>query len=187
MRILSMYISMVVAASAGAAPLGAESFQRAFVEAKKNAEVVAEVKVVSVVCGEVTKKNDKPRSVTLHVAMQVLEVEKGVVKKNEMIVVSRHQALPDGPGPGSPGYMNALYQFPFTPGVKGSIALNWDKDGRRYVAISGWVKEPNHAEIPTEVGEVLSVESDTGHEEIERCKASSPSQSINLIQALRPH
>jgi hypothetical protein len=53
--------------------------------------------------------------------------------------------------------MAALRQFPFTPGVKGNVALRWDKEARRYVGVAGWVPEPNNAEIPKEVGKSISV------------------------------
>ena len=62
---------------------------------------------------------------------------------------------PSGPGPGSYGYMGAVRRFPFTPGVQGSVALNWDKESRRYTNVAGWVPTPNNAAIPTEVGKAF--------------------------------
>lgn len=138
-----------------AAPINPEAHRKAFEEAKKDADVVAEVRVLAVVCTDATKDGDKIRSVTLQVAMQMLAIDKGPVKKNEIVVVSRHVTLPVGPGPGSYGYMAAIRQFPFTPGVKGSVALRWDKENRAFVAVAGWVPEPNQTEIPKEVGKAI--------------------------------
>jgi len=139
-----------------ATPINPEAFRIRFESAKKDADVVAEVRVLTVVCTEAKREGDEVRSVTIQVAMQVLVVEKGTVKKNEIVVVAREVQLPAGPGPRSYGYMGALRQFPFTPGVKGNIALRWDKEGRAYVAVAGWVPEPNHAEIPKEVGKAIA-------------------------------
>lgn len=140
-----------------ATPINPEAFRIRFESAKKDADVVAEVRVLTIVCTEAKKEGNEVRSVTLQVAMQVLAVEKGTVKKNEIVAVAREVQLPAGPGPRSYGYMGALRQFPFTPGVKGNVALRWDKEGRRYVGIAGWVPEPNNAEIPKEVGKSVSV------------------------------
>jgi len=139
-----------------AQPVNPVVHRDAFEAAKKDAELVAKVRVLTVVCTEATKKGDKVSSVTLQVALQVLEVEKGPVKKNEIVVVSRKVTLPAGPGPQSYGYMGDLHRFPFTPGVKGSVALRWDKEGRAYVAVAGWVAEPNGGDIPKEVGQAIS-------------------------------
>lgn len=138
-------------ASSYASPVNPEVFHEAFNDAKKDADVVADVRVLTVVCTEA-----KDGFVTLQVALQMLSVEKGPVKKNEIVVVSHRVGLPIGPGPGTYGYMAALHRFPFTPGVNGSVALHWDKDSNRYVAVSGWVAEPNNEEIPKEVGKALS-------------------------------
>ena len=85
----------------------------------------------------------------------MLDAEKGPVKKNEVLVVSHQVELPSGPGPRSYGYMGALRRFPFTPGVKGDVALRWDKDRKGYVNVAGWVEMPNNASIPTEVGQAF--------------------------------
>ncbi len=53
--------------------------------------------------------------------------------------------------------MAAQRQFPFTPGVKGNVALNWDKEKLVYVVVAGWVPEPNGAQIPTEAGKKIEV------------------------------
>jgi hypothetical protein len=92
--------------------------------------------------------------VTLQVVLLVEKVEKGGLKKNEVVTVARKVALPTGPGPRAYGYMAETRKFPFTPGVRGSVALQWKKDDRAYTALSGWVPEPNGAEIPKEVGKV---------------------------------
>ena len=141
-----------------AAPVNPAVYSAAFDKAKADAEVVAEVRVVTVVCTDAKKEGDKVSSVTLQVALQVLSAEKGPVKKNEVVVVSRNVTLPSGPGPGMYGYWGQTHQFPFTPGVKGSVALRWDKDARGYVAIAGWVPEPNNdaSDIPTEVGKAMA-------------------------------
>src|SRR5262249_21367545 len=97
----------------------------------------------------------KNKSVTLQVSLQVLESEKGPIKKNDVLVVTHKVNLPSGPGPGSYGYMGAVRRFPFTPGVEGQVALRWDKDARAYVVIAGWVPAPNNAAIPTEVGKAF--------------------------------
>lgn len=139
-----------------ASPINPEVYRTAFETAKKDAEVVAEVQVLTVVCTDATKEGDNVRTVTLQVALQVQAIEKGPIKKNDIVVVARQVTLPSGPGPGTYGYMGAIRQFPFTPGVRGSVALSWDKESRNYVAKAGWVAEPNHAEIPTTVGKAIS-------------------------------
>ena len=97
----------------------------------------------------------KAKTVTLNVGLQVLNVERGPIKKNDMLLVRLSVNLPSGPGPGSYGYMGAVRRFPFTPGVRGDVALRWDSDGRRYLPVAGWVAEPNGAAIPTEVGQAF--------------------------------
>jgi hypothetical protein len=108
---------------------------------------------LSTVC-TATEGEGKSKSVTLQVSLQVLDSEKGPVKKNDVVVVIHKVNLPSGPGPGSYGYWGSVYRFPFTPGIEGNVALRWDKDSRTYAAIAGWVPMPNKAPsaIPTEVG-----------------------------------
>ena len=147
-----------------ASPIIPVAIKERFDSSKKDADVVADVRVLTVVCTDAKKEGDKVRSVTLQVAMQVLAVEKGSVKKNEILVVSREVHLPVG-GRGMYGYMAAVREFPITPGVKGSVALRWDKEGRAYSAIAGWVPEPNNdsADIPKEVGKALSATDSPGN------------------------
>ena len=144
-----------------AAPVNPAAFQAKFDAAKKDADVVADVRVITVVCTEAKKEDDKVRSVTLQVAMQVLTVEKGPVKKNEIVVVSRevHFVGRSRPGGCTASMAEVTQQFPFTPGVKGSVALRWDKEGRAYAAVAGWVPEPNNdsRDIPKEVGKAAEV------------------------------
>jgi hypothetical protein len=137
-----------------AAPINPAAFKAQFEQARKSAEVVARVRVLTAVC---TAAGGKASSgvVTLQLALQVLEVDKGPVKRNDLVVVSREVTPPAGPGPRSYAYMAAVRQFPLTPGVRGAVALRWDKEQRRYVALAGWVPEPNGAPIPTEVGKAL--------------------------------
>jgi hypothetical protein len=132
-------------------PINPMVYKTKFDAAKKDAEVVANVRVLSAVCTEAAGEG-KMKSVTLQLALQVLESEKGPTKKNSVLVVAHKVNLPSGPGPGSYVYMAAMRQFPFTPGVKGSVALRWDKELRAYTAIAGWVPEPNNTAIPREVG-----------------------------------
>jgi hypothetical protein len=137
-----------------AAPINPEAHKRDFEDKKKEAEVVAQVRVVGVVCSAVGE-GEKAKPLTLQVALQVLAVEKGNLKKNDVVVVSHIVTPPSGPGPGAYGYMAAIRRFPFTPGVVGDVALNWDKEKRAYVGLAGWVAEPNNAAIPMEVGKAL--------------------------------
>jgi hypothetical protein len=137
------------------APINPKVFRQQFEEAKKTAEVVAGVRVLSAVCTEVAGGAGKPKSVTLQVSLQVTAVEKGPAKKNDVLVVSHKVDLPAGPGPRAYGYMAALRRFPFTPGVQGSVALRWDKAHRRYAVVGGWVPTPNNAAIPTDVGKAF--------------------------------
>jgi len=137
-----------------AQPINPQVFKVKFEEARKDAEVVAAVRVLAATCTE-TAGEGKARSVVLQLSLQVLEADKGPVKKNDIVVVRHKVNLPAGPGPGSYGYMGAVRQFPFTPGVRGDVALRWDADSRRYVVVAGWVAEPNGAAIPTEVGKAF--------------------------------
>jgi hypothetical protein len=139
-----------------AAPINPKAFSEEFEKAKKDAEVVAEARVLTVVCADTKKEGDKVRAVTLQIALQMLAVDKGPLKKNEVVVVSRDVTLPAGPGPGMYGYNAEMRRFPFTPGVKGNVALRWDKESRAYVPLAGWVAEPNNAEIPKAVGKAIS-------------------------------
>jgi hypothetical protein len=143
-----------------AGPINPMVFKKKFEDSKKEAEAVAEVRVLSAVCTE-TAGEGKAKSVTLQLSLQVLESEKGPAKKNDVLVVTHKVNLPAGPGPGMYGYTAAVRQFPFTPGVKGSVALRWDMEKRQYAVIAGWVPEPNldAAAIPKEVGKA-SVASD---------------------------
>jgi hypothetical protein len=147
--------ALVVAAWVGssalrAAPVNPAVFKQQFDQARKDADVVAEVRALAAVCTAAGKANNG--RVTLQVALQVLGVEKGPVKKNDILAVSHSVTPAAGPGPRAYGYMAALRQFPFTPGAKGSVALRWDKKHRRYAVVAGWVPNPNNTPIPTEVG-----------------------------------
>ena len=53
--------------------------------------------------------------------------------------------------------MGEIRRFPFVPGVKGAVALNWNKDRRGYVAVAGWVEQPNDnpSAVPTMVGQAF--------------------------------
>jgi hypothetical protein len=137
-----------------AAPINPMAFKQQYESAKKGADVAASVRVISAVCTE-AEGAGKARTVTLQVCLQVLDVEKGPVKKSDVLVVSRKVTLPAGPGPRAYGYMAELRRFPFTPGVEGSVALKWDNASRRYVGVAGWVPTPNNAAIPTEVGKAF--------------------------------
>jgi hypothetical protein len=147
-----------VLAAAGplaAQPINPQVFKKQFDEAKQEADVVAQVRVLAAVCTEAAGEG-KMKSVTLQLSLQVLDSEKGPAKKNDVLVVTHKVQLPAGPGPGSYGYMGALRRFPFTPGVQGSVALRWDKEARQYTGIAGWVPESNNAPIPTEVGKAFT-------------------------------
>jgi hypothetical protein len=154
-KLLAVVLTAVLAGPVAAQPINPQVFKKRFEEAKKDAEVVADVQVLSAVCTELAGAG-KAKSVTLQLSLLVLDAEKGPAKKNEVLLVAHKVNLPAGPGPGMYGYMGALRQFPFTPGVKGSVALGWDKDARKYTAIAGWVPEPNHAAIPKEVGQAFA-------------------------------
>jgi hypothetical protein len=149
-------LGWAVAGRLPAAPINPASFKERFETAAKDAEVVGEVRVLAAACTATVGGGADPVTVTLEVSLQMLAPEKGPVKKGEVIVVWHQVPLPAGPGPRSYGYMAAVRQFPFTPGVKGSVALNYDKDHRRYIAMGGWVPEPNGAQIPSEVGKVFT-------------------------------
>jgi hypothetical protein len=157
-------LSVGVAAVALAAPINPAAFKDRYDEAKKNAEVAGQVRVLSAACTAIEGAEGEPKTVTLAVSLQILEADKGPVKKDEVVLVCHKVQLPSGPGPRAYGYMAAVRQFPFTPGVKGSAALRWDKEKRYYTAIAGWVPEPNGAAIPSEVGKVFSA-SDGGKSE----------------------
>ena len=148
---IAMNLALIGSGTGG--PINPQVFKKKFDDAKKDADVVADVRVLSAVCSEAGGEG-KMKSVTLQLSLQVLESERGPAKKNEVLVVTHKVNLPAGPGPGSYGYMAAVRQFPFTPGVKGSVALRWDKERRNYAAIAGWVAEPNNVAIPKEVGAV---------------------------------
>jgi hypothetical protein len=128
-------------------------FKKKFEAARNEAEVVAKVRVLAAACSEAAAGKGGP--VTLQVALQVLDSEKGPLKKGEVVVVSHKVTPPAGPGPRAYGYMSALRQFPFTPGVLGDVALRWDKERRAYVPVAGWVETPNNAPIPLEAGKAF--------------------------------
>jgi hypothetical protein len=140
-----------------AGPINPKVYKTKFDAAKKDADVVASVRVLATVCTAVAGQG-KQRSANLELALQVLEVEKGDVKKNDVLVVTHKVNLPAGPGPGMYGYWASLSQFPFTPGVKGDVALRWDKEARRYAPVAGWVPTPdkNPRAVPTEVGKAFT-------------------------------
>jgi hypothetical protein len=143
-----------VAGLATAQPINPEVYKKQFEEARKDAEVVAKVRVLGAVCTAVEGEG-KAKMVTLHVSLQVLDSDKGC-KKNDVLVVTHKVTLPSGPGPGSYGWMGAIRRFPFQPGVEGDVALKWDKDARIYTAIAGWVPTASNAAIPTEVGKAYT-------------------------------
>jgi hypothetical protein len=140
-----------------AQPINPIVHKKAFDEASKTADVVAQVRAVKAVCKAVEGEG-KAKTVTLEVSLQVLTSDKGPLKKDEVVVVTRKVLLPAGPGPGSYGYMGEIRKFPFVPGVKGQVALNRDKDKGGYIAVAGWVEQPNGnpAAIPTTVGQAIA-------------------------------
>lgn len=150
-----------------------ESVRKKYEAAKEAGDVVIEVRVLTVVCSAARKDDDdKLKSVTLQIAMQVLSVEKGPIKKNEIVVVSRDVETPQivtikhyNTGTkqvdmlnGKNVYPNIGYspQFPLAPGAKGNVTLRWDVDRRVYVPTAGWLIEPSPDGIPVEVGKALS-------------------------------
>jgi hypothetical protein len=161
MRTLTMLAGTIGAALLVQAPLAGQAinpkvFEKKYEEAAKDAAVVAKVRCLAAVCTGVEGEG-KAKAVTLSLSLQVLDAVKGV-KKNDVLVVSHKVNLPGGPGPGSYGYMGAVRQFPFIPGVEGQVALRWDNDSRSYAVIAGWVATApsiNPAEIPTEVGKAF--------------------------------
>jgi hypothetical protein len=138
-----------------AAPINPVVYKNIYESKRKSAEVVARVRVLAAVCTEVVGETPVNRSGTLKLSLQVLAVEKGPVQKNDILIVTHTVRLPGGPGPRSYPYQVAVRQFPFTPGVQGDAALRWDNERRTYVAVTGWVAEPNGAAIPTEVGKAF--------------------------------
>ena len=137
-----------------AQPINPQVFKKKFEAARKDAEVVAKVRVLAAVCSEDAAGKGGP--ITLQVALQVLDSEKGPAKKGDILAVTHKVTPPAGPGPRAYGYMSAMRQFPFTPGVQGDVALRWDKECRAYVAVAGWVETPNNAVIPLEVGKAYA-------------------------------
>jgi hypothetical protein len=150
--------AVVLAALGGEARLAAQAinpqvFKKKYEAARGEAEVVAKVRVLAAVCSEAAAGKGGP--VNLQVALQILDSEKGPLKKGDVIVVTHKVTPPAGPGPRAYGYMSALRQFPFTPGVHGDVALRWDKERRAYVSVAGWVETPNNAPIPLEAGKAF--------------------------------
>ncbi|HZU38878.1 MAG TPA: hypothetical protein VFA18_23325 [Gemmataceae bacterium] len=137
---------------APASPINPQVFKARFDQARKDAKVVAHVRVLAVSCTSVRSEEGKPRAVMLQIALQISKAEKGPIRAGDVLVVRHEVALPEGPGPRMYGYMAAQRQFPFTPGVKGDVALRWDREKRAYRPVAGWVADPNGAAIPTEVG-----------------------------------
>jgi hypothetical protein len=173
-RILASEPLSVVEARKKAEAAYLESLQKGFKKAKATADVVAEVRVVTVVCTEAQKKDNKLNSVTVQIAMQILEVEKGPIKKNEIVVVSRRVETPQelvaqGYIPGAKRTVDVLdgksiypnvgmsRDFPLAPSVKGHVALTWDKEARAYVPLAGWVTEPRPEGVPVEVGKAICI------------------------------
>jgi hypothetical protein len=150
---------LAVAATAVGAPINPQVYKTAYDDKSKNADVVVQVRVASAVCTEAAGEQPN-RMVTLKLGLQVLEVEKGAVKKGDVISVAHKVTLPAGPGPRAYGYMAAQRQFPFTPGVRGYAALNFDKEKSTYSVVVGWVPDPNGAAIPTEVGKKIEADAE---------------------------
>jgi hypothetical protein len=136
-----------------AGPINPKVFKTKFDKAAKDADLVATVRVLAAVCTGKTGAA-KGGAVNLELALQVLKVQRGKAKENEVLVIAHKITLPAGPGPRSYGYWAALRQFPCTPGVHGDVALRWDKEARRYAVVAGWVESPNNnpAALPTAVG-----------------------------------
>jgi hypothetical protein len=162
-KFLGALAAGAVAALAGAtaAPINPAVYKQQFEEARKDADVVAQVRVLAAVCTEVGGDSPGGRPVTLQLSLQVIGADKGPVKKNDVLVVTHKVVKSSRPGPAAYGYMAAQRRFPFTPGVRGDVALRWDGKARCYAGVAGWVPEPNNAAIPTEVGKAL-VAGDSG-------------------------
>jgi hypothetical protein len=158
-RTLGAAATLAATTALSAAPINPQVFKTMFDEKSKNAEIVAQVRVAAVTCTEAAGEAPN-RTVTLQLTLKALEVEKGDVKKGQTITLTHKVTLPAGPGPRSYGYTAAQRQFPFTPGVTGSVALNYDKEKRVYVVVAGWVPEPNGAAIPTEAGKKIEADAE---------------------------
>jgi hypothetical protein len=98
-------LAFVVLGAAGsdrfvaAGPINPMAYKQKFEQSKKDAAVVAQVRVLAVVCTEVMGEG-KARTANLQISMQVLDNEKGPIKKNDVLVVPHKVSLPAGPGPG---------------------------------------------------------------------------------------
>jgi hypothetical protein len=135
-----------------AQPINPQVYKKRLDAAKKDADVVVTAKAIAVVCAA-AEGQGKQRSVNLNVALQVLDTEKGSLKKNDVLVISRKVNLPSGPGPGMYGYWGQQKQFPFNPGSQGELALRWNKESNSYDVLAGWVATPQNVQVPTEVGQ----------------------------------
>jgi len=83
---------------AAAQPINPQAFKKQFEEAKKDAEVVAVVRALAASCTAIMGEG-KARSVTLEVALQVVQSEKGAVKQGDILVVAHTVNLPAGLAP----------------------------------------------------------------------------------------
>ncbi|QVL32830.1 hypothetical protein KIH39_02605 [Telmatocola sphagniphila] len=128
--------------------------KKQFESDKKEAEVIAEVRVLSVVCTEASGQDPMERLFELNICLQVLKVEKGSIRKNDLVVVSRSVTTILHPYADTTFY----HKFPVNPGVKENVALKWDVQARRYGIVSGWVAEPfsSGLNFPREVGKAIS-------------------------------
>jgi hypothetical protein len=120
--------------------------------ATATADVVAEVRVLSVVCKEARHdKEGKLLSITLQIAMQVLAVERGGVETNDILVVTRDVETPQMVT--ITHYNTGTRTVDLLEGNKGNVALTWDEKRRGYLPLAGWLTERSLEEIPVEVGD----------------------------------
>src|SRR4051794_19412822 len=89
--IASLSFALLGAAVGG--PINPKANKGKFDEAKKDAELVAEVRVLSAVCPEAAG-DGKAKSVPLQLALKVLKTKKGPAKKNDVLIVSHKVNLP---------------------------------------------------------------------------------------------
>jgi hypothetical protein len=135
-----------------AKPASTQAYKKHFESARKNAEVVASVRVLAAVCTR-AKNDGGSRKLTLQLCLQVKKVAKGPPKKGEVLVVTHPITWSSRKGPSALyARLGTLHSFPCVAGASGEVALRWDARKRCYVSVAGWVPDPPDDSPPTEAG-----------------------------------
>src|SRR5207247_375751 len=103
-----LFVGFAINQQATAQPTDDAQYKARFDAARKDAEVVATVRVLSVACNELALAENRHKKARLQLSLVVLEKHKGDVKPGDILVVGHIVPLPTDSGPRLQPYLTAV-------------------------------------------------------------------------------